>query len=214
MNVGILGSGAVAQALGTGFLKHGHKVKLGTRNPDKLTEWKSKNGIDANVATFAEAAAFGEIIVLAVQGRSAEQALDLAGVDNLAGKTIIDATNPISESPPINGVLAFFTGINMSLMETLQARFPKANFVKAFSSVGSAFMVNPDFGGVTPTMFIAGNDGDSKEEVKAILSGFGWETEDMGTAEAARAIEPLCILWCIPGFRENRWHHAFKLLKK
>ena len=99
-------------------------------------------------------------------------------------------------------------------MEELQKKYSQANFVKAFSCVGNALMVNPDFGGQKPTMFIAGNNDDSKNVVKKILDTFGWEMEDMGKAEAARAIEPLCILWCIPGFLQNRWTHAFKLLKK
>jgi hypothetical protein len=214
MKIGIIGSGMVAQTLGAGFIKHGHEVTLGTRNPEKLTEWKSANGNKANVSSFEEAAKYGEILVLAVQGKSAESALALAGVSNLHGKTILDATNPISDKPPVNGVLNFFTDINSSLMEQLQAKYPDVNFVKAFSSVGAGNMVNPDFGGIKPTMFIAGNNDAAKKQTKEILDAFGWETEDMGSAEAARAIEPLCILWCIPGFRENSWTHAFKLLKK
>lgn len=213
MNIGILGSGIVAQTLGSGFIKHGYNVTLGSRNIDKLAEWKSKNGIKANVSSFEDAAKFGEIIVLAVQGKSAESALSLAGEKNLSGKTIIDATNPIAELPPVNGVLQFFTEQNNSLMETLQKNLPNANFVKAFSCVGAAFMVNPDFNGIKPTMFIAGNNQTAKEQVKEILNIFGWDIEDMGMMEAARAIESLCMLWCIPGFRENRWTHAFKLLK-
>ena len=214
MKIGILGSGAVAQTLGSGFIKHGHEVTLGTRNSQKLEEWKSTNGNKADVATFEAAAKFGELIVLAVQGRSAESAIALAGAEYLSGKTIIDTTNPIAELPPVHGVLQYFTDQNGSLMETLQAKFPKLHFVKAFNSVGSAFMVHPDFGGTKPTMFIAGNNEKAKADVKEILNAFGWETEDMGMAEASRAIEPLCMLWCIPGFRENRWSHAFKLLKK
>ena len=113
----------------------------------------------------------------------------------------------------MNGVLQFFTDQNKSLMEILQNKFERANFVKAFSCVGAPLMVDPDFGGPKPTMFIAGNNEKAKGEVKTILDVFGWEVEDMGAAAAARAIEPLCILWCIPGFRENRWRHAFKLLE-
>ena len=75
-------------------------------------------------------------------------------------------------------------------------------------------MVNPEFGGAKPTMFICGADDAAKGEVKSLLADFGWEIEDMGGVQAARAIEPLAMLWCIPGFRENRWSHAFKLLKK
>ena len=214
MKVGILGSGIVGQTLGTGFLKYGHQVKIGTGNSNKLNDWLKSAGSNASVGSFAEAASFGEIIVLAVKGTAALNVLEKAGSNYLAGKTIIDATNPIEEVPPVNGVLKFFTNQNSSLMEELQSKYPQANFVKAFSCVGNALMINPDFGGQKPTMFIAGNDDDSKNVVKKILDTFGWEVEDMGKAEAARAIEPLCILWCIPGFLENRWMHAFKLLKK
>ncbi len=214
MKVGILGSGIVGQTLGTGFLKYGHQVKIGTGNSNKLNDWLKSAGSNASVGSFAEAASFGEIIVLAVKGTAALNVLEKASSNYLAGKTIIDATNPIEEVPPVNGVLKFFTNQNSSLMEELQSKYPQANFVKAFSCVGNALMVDPDFGGQRPTMFIAGNDDDSKNVVKKILDTFGWEVEDMGKAEAARAIEPLCILWCIPGFLENRWMHAFKLLKK
>jgi predicted dinucleotide-binding enzyme len=152
--------------------------------------------------------------VLAVKGTAAESAVKSAQLANLKGKTVIDTTNPIADAPPVNGVLKFFTSLDDSLMERLQKLAPEANFVKSFSCVGNVFMVNADFGGVKPTMFIAGNSDAAKAEVKAILNQFGWEFEDMGKAEAARAIEPLCILWCIPGFLSNSWMHAFKLLKK
>lgn len=214
MKIGILGSGIVGQTLATGFIKHGHQIKIGTGNPDKLNDWIKSAGTSATVGSFKEAAAYGELIVLAVKGTAALKVLEKAEGDNIKGKTVIDATNPIAEVPPINGVLQFFTNLNLSLMEELQNNYPQANFVKAFSCVGNALMINPDFGGQKPTMFIAGNNDNSKSVVKNILNTFGWETEDMGKAEAARAIEPLCILWCIPGFLENRWMHAFKLLKK
>ncbi len=210
--IGILGSGVVAQTLGTGFVKHGYNVMMGTRDPSKLSEWNSTSGKGAGIGSFNEAAVFGELLVLAVAGRHTKNALSLAGGDNLSGKTIIDASNPISESEPENGVLNFFTNINRSLMEDLQDEHPEAHFVKAFNSVGSAFMVDPVFPS-TPTMFICGNNGQAKEEVATILKYFSWDPEDMGGVEAARAIEPLSMLWCIPGFRENRWSHAFKLMK-
>jgi len=211
--IGILGSGMVGQVLATGFIKHGYEVMIGTRDTSKLDVWKSKNN-NGQVGSFADAAKYGEIIVLATKGTVAKAALDLAGVEHLKGKTIIDVTNPIAEHPPVNGVLSFFTDYNTSLLEQLQEHVPGAHFVKAFNSVGSAVMVNPDFNGVKPSMFIAGNNDAAKEEVKTILTLFGWEVEDMGKAEGARAIEPLCILWCIPGFQSNQWTHAFKLLKK
>ena len=214
MKVGILGSGIVGQTLGSGFIKYGHQVKIGTSNPNKLNDWIKSSGKNASVGSFADAASFGEIIILAVKGTATMNVLEKAGSKNLADKTIIDATNPIEEVPPVNGVLKFFTDQNYSLMEQLQSNYPESNFVKAFSCVGNSSMVDPDFGGQKPTMFIAGNNDDSKNVVKKILDTFGWEVEDMGKAEAARAIEPLCILWCIPGFLQNRWTHAFKLLKK
>ena len=214
MKVGILGSGIVGQTLGSGFIKYGHQVKIGTSNPNKLNDWIKNSDTNASIGSFADAASFGEIIILAVKGTASMNVLEKAGSKNLADKTIIDATNPIEEVPPVNGVLKFFTDQNYSLMEQLQSNYPESNFVKAFSCVGNSSMVDPDFGGQKPTMFIAGNDGDSKNVVTKILDTFGWEVEDMGKAEAARAIEPLCILWCIPGFLENRWTHAFKLLKK
>lgn len=211
--IGIIGSGAVGQVLAAGFIKHGYEVTIGTRDTAKLNAWLEKNP-KAKVASFEETARFGEILVLATKGNIAGDALKLAGLANLNGKTIIDATNPIADAPPQNGVLKFFTSPDGSLMEQLQAQFATAHFVKAFNSVGSAFMVDPDFGGVKPSMFICGNNDAAKQQVKEILVAFGWEIEDMGKAEAARAIEPLCMLWCIPGFLENRWSHAFKLLKK
>lgn len=211
--IGILGSGIVGQVLANGFLKHGFEVKIGSRNESKLAEWKLKAGSKGSTGSFNEAASYGEIIVLAVKGIAALDALKLAGEDNLQGKTIIDATNPIEEQPPVNGVIKFFTSLNESLMEQLQTAFPGAHFVKAFSIVGNAFMVNPDFNGLKPTMFICGQNENAKKEVKEILDKFGWEIEDMGAMEAARAIEPLCILWCIPGLTKNQWGHAFKLLK-
>ncbi len=213
MNIGILGSGIVGQTLANGFLKYGHQVKIGTSDKSKLNDWLRNAGAGASVVSFNDAAEFGDIIMLAVKGTAALAVLEKAGSNNLANKTIIDATNPIAEVPPVNGVLQFFTDINSSLMEMLQSKFPSANFVKAFSCVGNSLMVNPDFNGIKPTMFIAGNNINAKAVVKEILDNFGWDVEDMGNAEAARAIEPLCILWCIPGFRENKWRHAFKLLK-
>ncbi len=211
MKVGILGSGDVAKALGRGFLKHGHEVVMGTRTPDKLSEWVAKNP-KAHISSFAEAAKFGALVVLAVKGSAAPDVLRLSGSENFSGKTVIDVTNPIAEAPAVNGVLKFYTNLEESQMERLQREFASAHFVKAFNSVGSALMVNPQFRGGRPTMFICGNDDASKAPVAAILDQFGWEVADMGKAEAARAIEPLCILWCIPGFSRNEWTHAFKLL--
>lgn len=213
MKIGVLGSGDVAKVLAGGFLKHGHEVMVGSRNPGKLAEWAAENP-QGKTGTFAEAAAFGEAVLLAVKGSAAAAALRLAGADHLTGKAVMDACNPIADAPPDHGVLKFFTGPNESLMEQLQREFPGAHLVKAFNSVGNARMVNPDFKEGKPTMFICGNDEGAKQTVRRILDELGWETADMGGAEAARAIEPLCMLWCIPGFLRNEWTHAFKLLRR
>ena len=211
MKVGILGSGDVAKSLAGGFLKHDHEVMLGTRDGAKLADWAKQNA-RGRVGSFAEAAKFGELVVVAVKGTVALEALRAVTAANLAGKAVIDATNPIAEAPPVNGVLKYFTNLDESSMERLQREFPRARFVKAFNSVGAAGMVDPKFKGGPPTMFICGNDDAAKKTVTRILDQFGWETADMGKAEAARAIEPLCMLWCIPGFLRNDWKHAFKLL--
>ena len=211
MKIGILGSGDVAKALATGFLKHGHAVMLGTRAPAKLADWKTSNP-KGRVGSFAETARSAQLVVLAVKGLVAAEVLHIAGLPNLAGKPVIDVTNPIADAPPVNGVLKFFTSLDESLMERLQREFENVRFVKAFNSVGSGCMVNPQFAGGKPTMFICGNDEAAKQTVRGILDQFGWETADMGQAAAARAIEPLCMLWCIPGFLRNDWTHAFKML--
>jgi len=215
MKVGILGSAAVGQALGKAFLAEGHEVMIGTRDTsnESLVKWHSANAT-AKLGSFADAAGFGELIVLAVSGDVAGKVLEFAGQENFSNKVVIDTTNPIAKAPPENGVLKYFTSLDKSLMEDLQQSFPKAKFVKAFNSVGNAVMYKPKFSGTKPTMFICGNDEGAKKTVTAILDDFGHETEDMGKVEAARAIEPLCMLWCIPGFLRNQWSHAFKLLKR
>jgi 8-hydroxy-5-deazaflavin:NADPH oxidoreductase len=213
MRAGVLGSGDVAKTLAAGFNKHGHQVKIGSRTPGKLADWAAQNP-GVSTGTFGEAAEFGEVVVLAVKGKVAAEALELAGAKNLAGKTVIDACNPIEDAPPTNGVLKFFTDVNESLMERLQRQFSEAHFVKAYNSVGAGRMINPQFADGRPTMFICGNEEAAKKQVAQINDQFGWETADMGAIEAARAIEPLCMLWCIRGFAQNQWTHAFKLLTK
>jgi 8-hydroxy-5-deazaflavin:NADPH oxidoreductase len=210
VRIGILGSGAVGQTLANGFKTHGYDVRIASRKPDSLSDFSKKSGIPAG--TPADVAAWAEAAVLAVKGTKAIDAVKTAGADNLRGKVVIDTTNPIADAPPVDGVLQYFTGPNSSLMEQLQAAFPDVKFVKAFSSVGNARMVNPQLAAGPPTMFYCGNDADAKRWVENVLKQFGWEPADMGKAVAARAIEPLAQLWCIPGFQRNQWTHAFKVL--
>jgi hypothetical protein len=211
--IGVLGSGPVGQTLADGLLRHGWEVMRGSRDPGKLDAWRRGAGAKASTGTFAQAAAFGELVVIAVKGTAAEAVVDACGAGALDGKPVIDTSNPIAETPPVNGVLSLFTGPNESLMERLQKRAPRAKFVKAFSCVGNALMVNPALA-EKPTMFLCGNDAGAKAEVQAILQRFGWEWEDLGTAEAARAIEPLVVLWCVPGFLRQDWSHALRMLRK
>jgi 8-hydroxy-5-deazaflavin:NADPH oxidoreductase len=209
--VGIIGSANVGTALAKGFLEKGYETTISSRSEEKRKKLEQEiKGVKAD-SPF-NTAKNNELIVFAVKGAEAKKALEEIGAENLAGKTIIDTTNPIADEAPVNGVLVYFSDVNKSLMEELQAAVPGAKFVKAFSCIGSPFMVNPSFES-KPTMFICGDDTGAKKDVEGILDQFGWETADMGNVEAARAIEPLAVLWCIPGLRENRWNHALKLLK-
>lgn len=208
--VGVLGSGTVGETLANAFLELGYEVMRGSRDAAKLAAWAQSKG--GRTGTFRECAQFGHVLVLAVKGSAAQEALALCGIDNLDGKLVLDATNPIADAPPQNGVLQFFTGANASLMEELQAAAPQAHFVKAFSCVGNAHMFRPKFQGGTPTMFICGNNAQAKQRAIQILSEFGWRSEDMGLVESARPIESLCMLWCARGFLQGQWNHAFALL--
>jgi hypothetical protein len=208
--IGVIGSASVGQTLAAGFKKHAYDVRIASRTPAKLSDFSKSSGIPNG--TFADVAAWADATVLAVSGKAADEAVRAAGETNLQDKVMIDATNPIADdTPPVDGVLQFFTGPNESLMERLQKAYPRTKFVKAFNSVGAPRMVNPSFSGGRPTMFYCGNDADAKAWVAKVLDQFGWEAADMGSAVAARAIEPLSMLWCIPGFRQNSWTHAFKV---
>lgn len=208
---GVLGSGPVGQTLARGLKKHGYEVRIGTRTPGKLAAFVKETGIAEG--TFPAVAEWAEAIVLAVAGEGALAAVELAGHAHLAGKPVLDTTNPIAKAPPVDGVLSYFTGANESLMERLQGAVPQAHFVKVFSSVGNALMVDPVLPDGRPSMFICGNDAGARAMTTRLLDQFGWDTEDLGTAVAARAIEPLAVLWCIPGFLKNDWVHAFKVVR-
>lgn len=208
--IGVVGSGSVAQVLAAGLAKKGHEVRIGSREPQKLADFGAKSGVATG--TFQEVAAFGEIVILAVKGKVAVEAAQSVA-SQIAGKVVIDTTNPIADAPPQDGILVYFTGPNDSLLERLQKAVPAARFVKSWSCVGNAFMIDPKLPGGRPTMFIAGDDAAAKKDVSAILDEVGWDVEDVGKAAGARAIEPLCQLWCAPGFLRNDWAHALKVLK-
>ncbi len=210
LSIGVIGSGAVGQTLAAGYAKKGHAVTIGSRSPEKLADFGAANP-QITVGDFA-AAASAEVVILAVQGGVAAEALAGAGHALLAGKVVIDACNPIS-GPPKDGVLPYFTGPNDSLIQRLQAAVPAARFVKAFSSVGNAAMIDPAFAGGRPSMFICGDDAEAKATVTALLAEVGWDADDVGRAAMGGPVEALCQLWCAPGFLRGDWSHAFKVLR-
>ncbi|MBH9579146.1 NADPH-dependent F420 reductase [Inhella proteolytica] len=209
----ILGTGDVAKSLARGLRGLGHPVMLAGRDAAKtaatLADFAGETG--SQTGSYAQAAAFGQTVVLAVKGHAAAAVLDAAG-SALNGKLLIDATNPIEDATPEHGVLRFFTGPNDSLGERLQQAFPSLRIVKAFNTVGAAHFVQPRFAGGPGSMFIAGNDAEAKAEVAALVRAFGWEPYDCGRIEGARATEPLCQLWCLPGLLRGDWAHAFKVI--
>ncbi len=214
MKVGILGSGDVGQALGVGFAALGHDVRMGTREPhsDKVKKWMAKAGARASAGTFADAAAFGEIAVLATLWSGTENAIKVANPKNLAGKIVIDATNPLKFTPTGPPTLAL--GHTDSAGEQVQRWLPRAQIVKAFNTIGHAHMVKPQFPGGPPDMFICGNDAAAKQTVTEICTAFGWPVIDIGGIEGARLLEQLAMLWITCAIRWGSWNHAFKLLRK
>jgi predicted dinucleotide-binding enzyme len=212
MKIGIIGSGGVAQTLGSGFLEKGYEVKLGTRDEEKLADWLEKAGKNASVGSFSDAANFGDVIFLCVLGEAANSAVELAGAENLKGKTVIDTTNPLDFS---EGVPPKFTAkLAASLGEQVQNALPESNIVKAFNTIGASIMVDPKFGDDTATLFIAGNDENAKAETAKLAKEFGWDVEDLGGIEQSFFIEAFASLWINYGFKNNHWTHAFKFLKR
>ncbi|HEX2667144.1 MAG TPA: NADPH-dependent F420 reductase [Gammaproteobacteria bacterium] len=212
MQIGILGSGDVGQALGLGFLKLGHDVKIGSRNPDKLQPWLAKAGKRASAGSFEDAARFADVVVLATLWSGTEAALGLAGPVNLAGKLVMDVTNPLvyeSGRPP-----RLALGQTDSGGEQVQRWLPQSKVVKAFNTVGHAHMVDPQFPGGPPDMFICGEDTSAKHVVASFCKQFGWGVVDAGGIAGARLLEPLCILWVEYGLKTQSWNHAFKLLRR
>jgi predicted dinucleotide-binding enzyme len=215
MKVGILGTGDVGRALGKGFLSRGHDVMMGTRDPSatKVREWVAKAGKRASTGTFAETAAYGELLVLALLGSGTESALRLAGAENFRGKVVIDATNPLRFEP--NKPPGLTVGHTDSRGEEVQRWLPDARVVKAFNIVGNAHMVDPEFPGGPPDMFICGNDPEAKKIVTGVCRSFGWPGAiDIGGIEGARELEPLCILWVKACIATSSWNNAFKFLRK
>jgi predicted dinucleotide-binding enzyme len=218
MNIGILGSGDVGRRLGDGFIELGHKVKIGSRDPNKndITQWVSSHGTDegkASSGTFSEAASFAELAVLATSWDGIPNAIKIADQKNFVGKIVIDVTNPLDFTKGTPPRLA--VGHTDSGGETVQRLLPQAKVVKAFNITGNPHMVHPNFPGGPPTMFVCGDDDNAKKIVTdKFLTPFGWETVDIGGLEGSRLLEPLAMLWISHYFRTNNGNHAFKLLRK
>lgn len=215
MNIGVLGTGIVGQTLGRGFATHGHRVMLGSRDPssEKVQQWVRDTGHGVAGGTFADAARFGEVLVLATSWDGAENAVRLAGAENARGKVVIDATNPLdfSQGPPPRLAVKG----DDSAGERVQRWLPGARVVKAFNTVGNVSMVDPKFPGGAPDMFICGNDAEAKKVVDALCRDLGWPgTLDIGGIDGARYLEAMAIVWIRYGFLHQDWGHAFKLLRK
>lgn len=211
--VGVLGTGEVGRRLAAGFAGRGHDVMIGSRDPNKpeLREWLSGEGVGIEAGTFAQAAAHGELVVLAVLGTAAEEAIADAGADTFGGKVVIDATNPLDFSGGFPPKLAV-SGED-SLGERIQHALPDARVVKAFNIIGNAYFVDPSFSEGEPTMLIAGGDEEAKRTVADVLADFGWpEPVDIGGIEGARELEAICIAWVKIGGTRGAWNHGFKLL--
>jgi 8-hydroxy-5-deazaflavin:NADPH oxidoreductase len=211
--VGVLGSGEVGRRLAAGFRGRGHDVMVGSRDPGKaeLREWLSGDGAGIEAGTFAQAAEYGELLVLAVLGNAAEEAITAAGPENFSGKVVIDAMNPLDFSggfPPKLSIMG-----EDSLGERVQRALPDAKVVKAFNTIGNPYFVDPKFSEGEPTMLIAGDDEGAKRTVTDALADFGWsDTFDIGGIEGSRELEAICIAWVKIGGARGSWDHGFKLL--
>ena len=211
VRVGVLGSGDVGKVLAGGFIKLGHDVKIGSRDPEKLREWAEQAGEHASAGTFEETAKFGDLLVLATHGQGTENAVKMAGIQNFAGKVVIDATNPLDFS---TGAPKLYVGFDDSFGEQVQRWVPKARVVKAFNTVGNPLFYKPQLPGGPPDMFIGGNDADAKKLVSQVCDAFGWGVIDLGGIEASRHLEPMCMVWVLHGVLSGSWVHAFKMLHK
>ena len=214
MKIGVLGTGDVGKALGKAFLALGHEVKLGAREAsnEKAAAWVKEGGPRASAGTFTDAAAFGELVVLATLGAANQAAIEQARPGSLAGKILIDATNPLDASHGFPPRLAL-SG-NDSGGEQVQRLAPGAKVVKAFNIVGNTHMFKPNFPGGPPDMFICGNDEAAKKTVTGLLEAFGWPVMDLGGIEASRYLEPMAMVWILTFFKMGTGNHAFKLLRK
>jgi predicted dinucleotide-binding enzyme len=186
---------------------------IGSRDADKpeLREWLSVEGAGIEAGTFAQTAAHGELLVLAVLGTAAQDAIGDAGPVNFSGKVVIDAMNPLDFSGGFPPKLSI-SGED-SLGERVQRTLPDAKVVKAFNTIGNPYFVDPSLSEGQPTMLIAGDDEGAKRTVGDVLADFGWsDVVDIGGIAGSRELEAICIAWVKIGGARGAWDHGFKLL--
>ena len=197
--IAVLGTGDVGDTIGSKLIELGHTVVMGSRtqNNEKAMAFTTKHKGNAFAGTFAEAAAYGEIIFNCTKGINSIDALKMAGEDNLKDKIIVDIANPLDFSNGMPPSLTF-SNIN-SLGEEIQKTFPMVKVVKALNTMWCGLMVNPELlNNGNHTTFICGNDSNAKEKVKGILESFGWEDKnilDLGDITSSRGTEMYLALW-------------------
>jgi len=212
MNIGIIGSGDVARSLGEGLVAAGHEVMIGTRDTKRkeLKSWHKKNAKHKSLGSTTQAASFAEVAILATAWHATEDVLAQIRPE-LAGKVVIDVTNPLQfnddEAPELT------LGHSMSGGEIVQHSLPDSHIVKTLNIINHAHMVQPKYKSGTPTMFICGNNQSAKAHTVEMLADFGWkDIVDIGGIEKSRLLEPLCLLWIEYGVSRGTWDHAFSVL--
>ncbi len=197
MKIGVLGTGTVGQTIGGKLCALGHEVRMGARQSgnDKAAAWVKQAGPHASQGTFADAAGFGEMVFNCTAGAGSLDALQAAGAGNLAGKVLVDVSNPLDFSrgmPP-----SLFLSNTDSLGEQIQRAFPGARVVKTLNTVTADVMVDPGrVGQGNHDIFLSGNDGAAKGRVAELLGGFGWKNIfDLGDISTSRGTEAYLLLW-------------------
>ena len=197
MKIGVLGTGTVGTALGSGFVKAGHEVRMGSRKAgnEKGSAWAAAAGRGASTGTFADAAAFGEIVFNATNGAGSVDAVTAAGRENLRGKILVDVANPLDFSRGMPPTL-FTAEAGESLAERIQSEVPETKVVKTLNTVNASVMLEPARAGGESDLFVAGNDPEAKARVTALLKEFGWKRVlDLGDLSAARGMEAYVLFW-------------------
>ena len=196
MKIGVLGTGMVGRALSTKLASLGHDVTMGARSRENETaqNWATAN--DARHGSFSDAAEFGDLVILATLGSATLDAAELAGVTNLAGKIVMDVTNPLDMSAGFPPTLLDDLVNKTSLGEALQDSLPGSKVVKTLNTMNCEVMVNPKRIAGAHDVFYCGNDEGAKETVAQILRSFGWSAPvDLGGIEAARGTEGMMNFW-------------------